>query len=73
MNKPKHKIPTFKSEAQERAFWENRDSNDYGRLEQSPDRRFSTAKALHNDHPHPRHRRKAEYGEPRIVPGRQEK
>ena len=29
MAKPKLKIPTFKSEAAERAFWEKHDSSDY--------------------------------------------
>jgi predicted DNA binding CopG/RHH family protein len=29
MSKPKLKIPTFKSEATERAFWEKHDSSDY--------------------------------------------
>lgn len=29
MNKAKHKIPAFKSEAEERAFWEQRDSSEY--------------------------------------------
>jgi predicted DNA binding CopG/RHH family protein len=29
MNKPKQKIPEFKTEAEERAFWEREDSTDY--------------------------------------------
>ena len=29
MNQPKKKIPDFKSESQERAFWEKHDSGDY--------------------------------------------
>jgi len=29
MNKPRKAIPKFKSEAEERAFWESHDSSDY--------------------------------------------
>ena len=29
MSKPKRKIPAFKSEAEERAFWEKHDSSEY--------------------------------------------
>ncbi len=49
MNKTK-KIPEFKSEAEERHFWENTDSSDYLDWSQSTDRLLAKAETLHQNH-----------------------
>jgi len=44
MAKPKKTLPEFKTEAEERAFWESHDSSDYVDWSQAKSARFSNLK-----------------------------